>query len=781
MYSSGGGGGGFYDTQIDGSLRFNDDDSAYLNRTPASNGNRKTWTFSAWVKRSTISNNYQRLISARGAAGELTEIVFNNEGAPKKDALVIEHYSGGVQSRLVTTPIYRDVSAWYHFVVAYDTTQSTSSNRVKLWVNGEQVTSFQAGSYPNQNIDTYMNSTQSHRIGTGHSYNIRFDGYMADVYLVDGQALTADSFGEFKSGVWIPKTYSGSYGTNGFRLKFAGNANDSSGNGNNFTANNISSYDYVPDSPTNNFATLNVLSGSNLLDNSTFSQGNLAHNSSDAYDTALATMGVKTGKWYAEIRVTTNNHMLGVRQTNALYDNSTYIGGAGGQTSFYTYGRIYTNGSYTSVTGASSGDVIQIALDADNGYVWYGRNNTWYGTVDTSTGRVALDKASHGDEFFIGSGYRDTRIWNFGQDSTFAGNTTAGGNSDDNGYGDFKYAPPSGYLALCTANLTVPEAVDPALDNSPQDYFSTLLYTGDGSSTRNLTGVGFAPDLGWFKNRSDGSRYHMIADTTRGVNKQWFTNESLAQESDGHQVKGFLSDGYTLGNNHNVNENNNSHVVWSWKADNDFMSMSTYTGNASTNNITVGVTDPDMVIFKGLTNSSAGTVMSEKMFGSWAKPLYLSSTYQGGNESPPLGVSGNTVTVYSSYGGSWNDSGVSYILYAFKEVEGHSKFGSYTGNGSTDGSFVYTGFRPAYILMKRTDSTGTWWIYDTARSTYNVVNDYLQANTSDAEGTNNSLLDIDLLSNGFKLRSSYASINASGGTYGYMAFAELPFKYANAR
>jgi O-glycosyl hydrolase len=801
MYSSGGG--GFYDHEIDGSLRLEHNDTSYLTRTQSA-GNRRTFTFSCWVKLAREPSDSRR--STLFSAGRTDTTSGNDPHLTIWSDDYIRWEGDGGNFKKEWSMKFRDYSAWYHIVLRIDSTQSNSNNRVRLYVNGELQTDTRNNSVISQNSQYAVNqSGELACIGAqndGGSPVRGSDFYMAEVNFVDGQSLDASSFGETKSGVWIPKAYSGSYGTNGFYLKFAGNTNDSSGNGNNWTANNVSSHDYVPDSPTNNFATLNVLGGSNLLDNSTFSQGNLLHGTTDAYDTALATMGVKTGKWYAEVRMgSSGSQMVGVRQTNALYDNSTFIGGAGGQTSFYRVGRIYTNGSYTSATAASSGDVIQIALDADNGYVWYGRNNNWYGTVDTSSGRVALNKASHGDEFFIGSGYRDNRTWNFGQDSTFAGATTAGGNSDGNGYGDFKYAPPSGYLALCTANLPVAEGVDPAEDNSPQDHFSTLIYTGNGSSTRNLTGVGFTPDLGWFKNRSDGSRYPMIADTVRGANKQLFSNEPLAEESDGNQVKGFLSDGYTLGNNHNVNENNNSHVVWNWKANGSGVSNTdgsitstvsantdagfsivSYTGTGSNATVGHGLNSaPEMIIVKVRNRTDSWPVYH---IGNTSQPqtdfLWLDSS----NATADLSsywqdTKPNSSVFYLGNNGRVNRvGGYNFIAYCFHSVEGFSKFGSYEGNLSNDGPFVYTGFRPALVVVKDVDSAKDWRVHDNKRGPYNAIQTSLEWNTADAEATGTDR--IDFVSNGFKIRNNSNGWNNTE-TYIYMAFAENPFKYANAR
>jgi hypothetical protein len=345
------------------------------------------------------------------------------------------------------------------------------------------------------------------------------------------------------------------------------------------------------------------------------------------------------------------------------------------------------------------------------------------------------------------------------------------------------------YLKLSSANLPDP-AIDPAQGSSPQDYFNTVLYTGNGG-TQSITGFGFQPDFVWDKSRNNAYS-HMLYDSIRGVGKYLRTNLTNAEVDDASTLTSFDSDGVTVGDI-NGNSSGSSSVMWAWKANGSGVSntdgsitstvsantesgfsIMTYTGNG-TNGATVGhglSQAPEFVIVKPRNQAENWNVQAQGL------RLNLNST-GAGIANYLMGFVSSTVTLTDlTY---QNGNGYSMLMYAFHSVEGFSKFGSYTGNGSSDGPFVYTGFRPAYILMKRTDSTGTWWIYDTARSTYNVVNDYFQANTSNAEGTNNSLLDIDLLSNGFKLRSSYASINASGGSHIYMAFAENPFKYSNAR
>jgi len=777
MYSSGAA--SFFDHQIDGSLRFAKADSAALTRTPSSTGNRQTWTFSAWVKLSNFGHTSNSLFQPHNGGNE-SLMRFNSSNK-------LQIYNdGGGSLNLQTVAVFRDVSAWYHVVFRVDTTQATASNRVRIYVNGEQQSV--TGTNPSQNANLEWNLNCFHTIGRAAyttSNDQYFDGYMAEINHVDGQSLAPTSFGETKSGVWIPKAYSGSYGTNGFHLEFAGNANDSSGNGNNWTANNISSYDYVPDSPTNNFATLNPIwrTGNtsqgwfSRVSSVTVSQGNLQQVGvgGDVPSGMPANMAVpsSSGKYYWEIR-----HV--VEPSSSI----SWFGVVGDD-----YSTIQT-ASTTSGRGFTSGDISMIGFDADNGRVKFGKNGTWYDDPAVSTDGTATTASVTYLPFGAGNsgGSAHNMVFNFGQDSTFVGGTTAGGNSDANGFGDFKYTPPTGYLALSTANLPVAEAVDPAEDNSPQDYFGTVLYTGN-ASTRSITGVGFQPDLVWGKKRVDADGFHSLFDVVRGPQKVIFTNSTNAEATETLSLTSFDSDGWTMGSWGGLNENTKAYVVWNWKANGSGVSNSegsdTVTLSASPESgfsiVTSGSTignfghgldqAPEMIITKS-RNSTGNWHTWHKDLGTGTSQKYIYINSNNGAAGPDnyeyVAVNDTTVTLQGS--SAFNNP----IVYMFHSVEGFSKVGSYTGNGSTDGAFVYTGFSPAMVILKRYDSSGNWYIFDTARGEDN----YLTPHTSGSEGTFDYW---DIVSNGFKLRWGGSSENANGGKYMYIAFAENPFKYANAR
>jgi len=799
MYSAG----GFYPHEIDNSVRF--DDNAYLTRTPSSAGNRKTWTWSGWVKLSNSTGGVS-LFSAGSASNSWFTVYIDGNAHIQVRSIV----GGSNQFDKVSTQSFRDFSSWYHFVIEMDTTQSTAEDRVKVYVNGERITSWSGNVISSQNADTSVNNTNSHNIGRLTTGSLYLDGYMAEVNFVDGQALDATDFGEFKSGVWIPKKYTGTYGTNGFYLDFATRATDpidASGNGNNWGSVNVVSTDWMLDSPTNNFATLNQINRNSTL---TLAEGNLSLTSTAAQGAGCGvTMATSSGKWYYEtvyVSGVSSYIHVGVIDSDAtvaqLNTTNTVVNG----TIYRGDGKIYENSgsgwvATQTVTAAIAGDIIGVAYDLDAQTCTYYLNNTQLGSS------VSISYMNPEVMPYPLFGYFvAVMALNFGQDSSFAGQKTAQGNTDANGIGDFYYAPPAGYLALCSANLPDP-AIDPAEDDIPADYFNTALYTGNGS-TQSITGVGFQPDWVWTKGRS-GSRIHSLLDVVRGANKYLSTNDTSAEATpaNNNRITTIDADGFSLGNSTNVNASSETYVAWNWKAGGTAVantdgtlasqvsantkagfSIVSYTGNG-TEYPTVATVghglnqDPEMIIVKDRDTASTNWCVYNQTLA-LDQALLLNDAGGAQSSSNAFGRADPTSTVFTvgqAAGGSrTNDTGT-YIAYCFHSAEGFSKFGSYTGNGSTDGTFVYTGFRPAYVMIKRTDSTNDWRIYDNKRSDYNEKTATLYANYALAEYTASGANEIDTLSNGFKIRNTNAGYNASGGTYIYMAFAEMPFKYANAR
>ena len=460
--------------EVSNSLIFNDDDSASLTRTPSSDGNKKTFTWSGWVKRANITSTNQHLFAVGTSGSNFTIIRFNGTN------LRYSHQaSGSTDANLITSQVFRDPSAWYHFVVAVDNTQSTASDRVNMYVNGTLVTNFGTEDYPS-NIDTHVNATNIHRIGDHvDSATQYFDGYLSEVNLIDGQQLLPTSFGEFNdNGVWIPKKYTGSYGTNGFFLEFkqtgtsqnsSGIGADTSGNDNHFAVSNLAAIDVVTDTCTNNFATIN--SESNYYASAILSQGNtICKTDGAAYTYSVSSIGVSAGKWYMEDKIGAGiNNWFGVgiaegESSNAsgVLGRDTYFpaGNEYGQIGWFGYGTdfVYQNDGYYSgstsdydTDGYTTNDILGIALDADNNNVKFYKN----GTVQNSGNAFTLGSSSTGFWHFAFGDYDGqnahfhTHNLNFGQPSF----SISSGNSEANGYGNFEYAVPSGYYALCTKNL----------------------------------------------------------------------------------------------------------------------------------------------------------------------------------------------------------------------------------------------------------------------------------------------------------------------------------------
>ena len=773
--------------EISNSLRFNDNDSAYLTRTPSSAGNRKTWTLSCWFKKSNLGINHT--IFSAGGSPSYTHIRFSNNGK------FLVYMEG--KSIFETTPVFRDVSAWYHVVVACDTTQATASNRVKLYINGNQITTFDNESQPTQNLDTNYNSTVAHSIGRRETDgNLYLDGYLAEYNWIDGQQLSPTDFGEFDtdSGVWKPKQYEGTYGTNGFYLKFNNTGNlgeDSSGNDNTFTPVNLSgTADVMIDTPTNNFCTLNAVD----KDGHTNAEGNLQVSGDVVYGMQKATQGVTTGKWYFEARLNTyqNDTAVGLaNETENTYTNFT--GGSTNSVGYLADGRFFYNGSSTTYSSASGGNIFQVAFDADSGKIWVGINNTWQNSGDPAAGTGQLQTVSW--NYFIPVARTVTTgvlLYNFGQDSSFAGNSTKQNNTDDNGYGNFYYAPPTGFLALCTQNLAT--ALSPTIDDGSQ-YFNTVLYTGNGS-TQSITGVGFQPDMVWVKNRTS-ARNNVLVDSSRGVQLQLIPDYTSAENNNADGLTAFGSDGFSVGSALAWNESSNNMVGWNWKANGGTTSSNTdgsitstvqanttagfsivtYTGDGNAS-ATVGHglgVAPDIVIAKCRSLSQSWLVWGNNLGFTRMALNQVDADY--GNYG--VSFSSSTITLPSPSDNAWSGSGQTYLMYCFKSIEGYSKFGSYTGNGSSDGTFVYTGFRPQWVMIKRTDSADNWIIFDKKRDSYNGVSKMISANLSNAE-YDDPTDNLDFVSNGFKLRINNARDNASGGTYIYMAFAENPFVTSGA-
>jgi hypothetical protein len=452
---------------VDNSCRFNAPSSDYLNRTPAIVGNRKTFTFSSWIKISNLTP-FKNIFQAGSTTDDAIRL--RSSGTATAPYVLDVYFNDGSNGQVGTNMLFRDVSAWYHIVCAIDTTQATSTDRIKVYINGTLQTLQSINGYPTLNYDTNFNNTIAQKIGTNYE-NQYFEGYMSEVYNIDGQALTPTDFGEFDedSGVWKPIAYTGTYGTNGFYLEFKDSSalgDDTSGNSNDFTVNNLTSIDQTTDTPTNNFATLNALD--NYYAQATFSNGNLTMVTPvTEYGYVRSSIGVSSGKWYAECKITTasaTDHSNGVAFAAATSITQS-VGINDKSYGYFGNGQVKFNNSSVGGTYASlsAGNIIGIALDLDNNKLYFSKDGVFQNSGDptsgaTGTGAVSITApSSTTDGFYYFASSDNANLpggtyqfdWDFGN-PPFAITT---GNEDANGYGNFEYAVPPGYYALCTANL----------------------------------------------------------------------------------------------------------------------------------------------------------------------------------------------------------------------------------------------------------------------------------------------------------------------------------------
>ena len=771
------------------SLRFRAPSTTYMNRTPASTTNQKTWTWSGWVKRGTL-NADSVLFGARQLSVSIPYTYFGFNVTT--DILA---FNSSASAALYTTQVFQDSTAWYHIVYAVDTTQATAANRIKLYVNGLQVTAFGTAIYPAQNADMGINSTIPHYHGVTTngigSYLAYYDGNMAEVNFVDGQALAASSFGTFDTnGVWQPIKYSGTYGTNGFYLAFnsasttAALGTDSSPNGNTWTTNNFSvttpgfDYDSLTDTPTSysatvsNYCTLNPLnSGSGL----TPDYGGLRVTSSaGAWRSSVGTIGMSTGKWYFEAYVSaiTTGVMVGMSVSTFSW-NENYATPSKSWSYYSSTGNKFGN-STSGAYGASyiAGAIIGVAFDADAQTLTFYKNGTSQGTAFTSfTGYPA------GTMFFpYVSVYNATVQINFGQQP-------------------FTYTPPTGYKSYNTYNLPTAPIGNGAL------YTAATTYTGNGTSltvnngTNTTIGTTFQPDMVWYKSRSAATA-HGVFDVLRGVNALIQPNTTSA-EGTISGVTAFNSTGFTVGSNGDGNANTATFVGWQWKAGGTGVSNAngsitstvsantaagfsvvTYTGTGANGTIGHGLSAaPSMIITKSRSLAGSNWTVYHSIVGNTGALLLnttnatIASANYWNNTSPTSSVF--TVGI----DGGVNQSSQTYVAYCWSAVQGYSAFGSTLGNANALGWFVFTGFRPRFVMLKASSTTSDWAMLDSSRSPYNQANAMLLADTAAAEVTNQAV--IDFCSNGFVLRSN-PTFNANGVTYIYAAFAESPFNTARA-
>lgn len=802
-------GGGY---AINNSLRFRASASAYLNRTCGVPTSSQKWTSSNWVKRGSLGA--ATMLYAQITNSNNSELIqFNSSDQLEIWSFTFTSPGNTYYVRLVSTQVFRDPSAWYHIVVNTDTTQATASNRVRAYVNGVEITSWSTATYPTQNYN-WKNINTSTIVNYYGVYALSaqyFDGYLAEWNFVDGQQLTPSSFGSFDAnGVWSPTAYSGTYGNNGFYLKFADNSGatattigkDSSGNGNNWTPNNISvtagtTYDSMIDSPTNaasatqpvgNYCVISPLDENFTTSTAVVSDGNLKFALSSTPANQQVCRGTMGGvsKFYFEVVTLSVGAGLafGVKTTGAQLTSSGGLQASASWEILCTNGNKWNGSSVAYGSAYTTNDVGMCAVDPVNGKIWFGKNGTWFASGDPAAGTNAAftNVVSSVQPLFECGVSTDSIAANFGQRP-------------------FTYTPPSGYQALCTANLATP-----TIKNGAQ-YMAATTYTGTGATlsiTNTVNSTSFKPDWVWTKSRS-ASTDNKITDSVRGVTNALITNSTAAQTTDAGGVTAFNSNGFTLGTTAAYNTNTATYIGWQWLCNAGTTSSNTngsitstvqvnatagfsiltYTGTGA--NATVGhglgVT-PSMIIVKAYSGATGP-------FSVWHTKLPIPTTQRFGlNNATTISASATywnstlpTSSVFSiGTSTDVNTSTASYLAYCFAAITGYSAFGSYVGNASTDGPFVYCGFRPRCILIRLTDTTTgeNSYLFDTSRNTYNTVQNALEPSQNFSESVIGVVDYIDILSNGFKCRSA-TLVNASGLTYVYAAFAENPFNYSRAR
>jgi hypothetical protein len=737
--------------QVDYSCRFNSGDSTYLSRTPGGAGNRRTWTFSTWVKRAGLGTTQALLHGGTGTHPNrtLSTVRFDSSG-------FLEYYDfnengASYSTHRSTNALYRDPSAWMHIVVRYDTTQVTPNDRVRLYVNGTQVTSFSASVDPSQDYDGQILNANTLYIGR-EEYNAPFYGYpdlyLGQTVLLDGQSLDASSFGEFDSnGVWRPIDVSSlTFGINGFLLDFAHNTTvndlglDAVGS-NNFTAGGgLAITDRMIDTPTTNYAVLNALAIGGPL---TLSDGNLkVTQSNDGY--CATTIGAAGGKWYWEVHVDTLSGLgagfrVGIVDSNAIPTGSTASPESQGFTSYVycangnkdhatnpvSYGATYTNG-----------DVIAVALDLDTKTIEFFKNNVSQGVAYTGIASSIWYPMCY---------IYSVATFNFGQRP-------------------FTYTPPFGFKALNTANLPEPTIKDGT------DNYETVLDTG--ANIKTAAEAAFPSFLEWIKDRQN-SNNHQLIDSVRGTSAVLQSNTTAIETT--------------------YSTPSGDSVAWVWKADGSGVtntagsitstvsanaaagfSVVTYTGTGS--NATVGHglgKTPNLIIVK-----ERDVVQNWRVYhAALGAGNYLSLDLTNASFSSST-MWNNTAPTSTVFGigtdTSTNEGGKLFVAYCFAEIPGYSKIGSYIGNGSADGPFVWCGFTPAWIMIKGTSSDRYWPIRNSTPDAFNPNDAYIYANAVDGEASA-STMSVDFVSNGFKMRTTGTQINGGSETYIYIAFAENPF------
>ena len=728
-------------------------------------------TLSAWIK---VGSSDDAYFFGGNVSGHYEIIGQASQQFYGADRFGSNTYANGKQ---------RDYSGWYHICINF--------NSGNWWINGQQQSNNLAlSNHSNMNNWNVGYSIQGSR---------PFDGYMAAVIFVDGSDIAETNFGKYNDdGVWVPQDYTGTYGTNGFHLDFADSSNlgnDVSGNNNDFTA---SGFDTAAisssnpdndidfnDTPTSNYATFSPLRNSAHA----LTDANLKGTSSSNYtgfpSTIDVDMSVAGQKYYVEYFISS---VSGPYPAPAV----VYGGDKG-----IIWGNAHQPGAanYKGFSVGANGTLIAHPIDGSHSstssfHPSFSANDVIALTINTDTRELI--------------GYRNgtqfpTVIHTFNSDDVISFAGVPDGPVDiqiNYGQMPFIQTPPSGFKALQTNNLPEP------LIKNGKDHFGVVTYTGDGTTGRDITGLNFQPDFVWLKARSIG--YHnRFYDVIRGTNVSLVTDQDYPDQTNSGSLTAFNSDGFEIGTATAYNQSNETYVGWCWKAGGTPVSNTDgsitssvsanpdagfsivgYTGTGANATVGHGLNSaPEMIIVKN-RDSNVNWVVYHVEADATAPEDYILILNSTGNQVDNSTMWNDTAPTSSVFSvgsaGHTNSNGQNLIAYCWHSVEGYSKFGSYTGNGSIDGPYIHLGFRPAFLLIKLATSTSSnmdWVIWDSTRSTSNSAKVVLFPNKFDSEATGTDRWDIDFLSNGFKIRNGYTESNttSNNGTYAYMAFAENPF------
>jgi len=677
----------------------------------------------------------------------------------------------------ITTASAVSIGAWVHIAVV------RNGNDFDTYINGTSDAS-------TTNTLSMYASTSLLLIGIHleTTYSSPLNAYLDEIRLSDSARYTT---------TFTPSTTEFTADSNTMLLIHSdwdgGLGGDSSGNDNDFAPTNLVATDQMVDSPTNNFCTINPVANSKYAP--TVSEGNLKHvGTVSVYTSSVGTIAMSSGKWYAEAYVnantgTGNSSWLGLVKSNTAKWMDTPFNETTGSIALQGDGQGWKDAGTTTSDSSgifTDGDIVSILMNFDDGEVKFWVNGSAFSYTTTFT--VTEDWVPCVQTYNNGNDF----TWNFGQDSSFAGVVTAQGNQDGNGIGDFYYEPPTDFLALCSSNLPSPEIA------LPTDHFSATIWAGDDSSSRAIT-TGVDADFVWYKDRT-GTESNSLYDSVRGAQKRLISNSTDYERTRTNGLQSFDSTGFTVGSDTECNGSGNNYVAWNWKAggaavsntDGDItssvsanttagFSIVSYEGN-STSGATIGhglSSAPELVICKERETAGYDWLCYAEPIGATKNirlnlPNAAATSTGFWNDTAP---SASVFTVGNN--GDVNISGKDIIAYCFHSVEGYSKVGSYVGNGDADGTFVYTGMKPAFLLVKNIPTAArNWFIFDSARDTYNIVEKKLYPNLTNAEADADAY---DFVSNGFKVRSSDANWNTSGESYLYLAFSESPFKTSNAR